>query len=240
MTEGSWTNMSFGYLEQNIEQVHRRIRAAEEYAGREPDSVRMIAAVKYATIEEINYLHTVLGVKDLGENRVQQLLEHYEGLADRESVRLHFIGTLQTNKVKYIVDKVCMIHSVDSVKLAAEIDKQAKKHGVIMDILAEVNSGEEENKSGLLPREVEDFCMQIGEFSNVRLCGFMTMAPKCDKKEDYIKYFQQTYAQVLDIWTKKLHNIDRPILSMGMSESFEEAIACGSDMVRIGRSLFVK
>ncbi len=232
--------MSFGYLERNISGVRQRIREAERLAGRQTDSVQMIAAVKYATMEEINHLHTALGVNDLGENRVQQLLEHYEGLADRETARLHFIGTLQTNKVKYIIDKVCMIHSVDSVRLAAEIDKQAKKHGLVMDVLAEINSGEEENKSGLLPREVEDFCMQIGEFSNLRLCGFMTMAPKCDKKEDYIKYFQQTYAQVLDIWTKKLHNIDRPILSMGMSESFEEAIACGSDMVRIGRSLFVK
>ena len=109
-----------------------------------------------------------------------------------------------------------------------------------MDVLVEINSGEEESKGGVLPSEVEAFCLQLSEFSHIRLRGFMTMAPKCDKKEDYLKYFQQTYKQVLDIWTKKLHNIDRPILSMGMSESFEEAIACGSDMVRVGRSLFVR
>jgi uncharacterized pyridoxal phosphate-containing UPF0001 family protein len=109
-----------------------------------------------------------------------------------------------------------------------------------MDVLVEINSGEEESKSGLLPSEVEEFCLSLGQFSNLHHRGFMTMAPKCEKKEDYLKYFQQTYAQVLDIWTKKLHNIGRPIISMGMSDSFEEAIACGSDIVRIGRSLFIK
>ena len=133
-----------------------------------------------------------------------------------------------------------MIHSLDSLKLAAEIDKQAKKHGIVMDVLVEINSGEEINKSGVMPSEAEEFCQALEAFSSVRVRGFMTMAPKCDKKEDYIKYFQQTYAQVLDIWTKKLHNIDIPIISMGMSESFEEAIACGSDIVRVGRGLFVK
>ena len=232
--------MDFEYLRRNTEDVRRRIREAELRAGRGENDVLFLAAVKYAEMDEINYLHRVLGVKDLGENRVQQLLAHYEGLEDKESVRLHFIGTLQTNKVKYIIDKVCMIHSLDSLKLAAEIDKQAKKHGVVMDVLVEINSGEEENKSGLLPSEVEAFCVSLGQFSNIRHRGFMTMAPKCEKKEDYIKYFQQTYAQVLDIWTQKLHNIGRPLISMGMSESFEEAIGCGSDIVRIGRSLFVK
>ena len=126
------------------------------------------------------------------------------------------------------------------MKLAIEIDKQAKKHGIVMDVLVEINCGEEESKSGLLPDEVEDFCLAIRSLEGIRLRGFMTMAPKCDKKEDYLKYFGQTYAKVLDIWTKKLHNIDRPIISMGMSDSFEEAIACGSDIVRVGRSLFIK
>jgi pyridoxal phosphate enzyme (YggS family) len=133
-----------------------------------------------------------------------------------------------------------MIHSLDSLKLAAEIDKQAKKHGLVMDVLVEINSGAEESKSGILLEQAEEFCLAIGQFSGIRLCGFMTMAPKCEKKEDYLKYFGQTYAKVLDIWTKKLHNIGRPIISMGMSDSFEEAIACGSDIVRVGRGLFVK
>ena len=231
--------MAFEYIEKNVTETRERIRKASLRAGRGEDEVLLIAAVKYAEAAEIDALCRRFGVTDIGENRVQQLLEHYEQL-ELPDVRWHFIGTLQTNKVKYIIDKVCMIHSLDSLKLAAEIDRQAKKHGLVMDVLVEVNSGEEESKSGLLPCEVEEFCLSLGQFSNLRHRGFMTMAPKCEKKDDYLKYFSQTYAQVLDIWTKKLHNIDRPILSMGMSESFEEAIACGSDMVRVGRALFAK
>ena len=231
--------MAFEYIEKNVAETRRRIREAALRAGREAESVYLLAAVKYADAAEIDALCHRFGVTDIGDNRVQQLLEHYEQL-DLRDVNLHFIGTLQTNKVKYIIDKVCMIHSLDSLKLAAEIDRQAKKHGLVMDVLVEVNSGEEESKSGLLPSEMEEFCLSLCQFSGLRHRGFMTMAPKCEKKEDYLKYFSQTYAQVLDIWTKKLHNIDRPILSMGMSESFEEAIACGSDMVRIGRVLFAK
>ena len=229
--------MDHGYLDRNMESVRSRMAVACEKAGR--DGVTMVAAVKYADVEEINYLCDHLGVTDIGENRVQQLLEHYEGLNDR-NVNVHFIGTLQTNKVKYIVDKVCMIHSVDSVKLAAEIDKQAKKHGRVMDILVEINSGEEQSKSGILPADAEALCIEISKFENISLKGFMTMAPRCEKKEDYIKFFSQTYAQVLDIWTKKLHNISSPVISMGMSESFEEAIASGATVVRIGRCLFEK
>ena len=199
----------------------------------------MLAAVKYAEPEEIEYLYKECGVKQVGENRVQQLIAHLEAI-DCEGLEFHFIGTLQTNKVKYIVDKVKMIHSVDSLKLASEIDKQAAKHGIVMDVLVEINSGEEQNKSGVMPNEAEGLCLKIAELKNLNLRGFMTMAPKCENKEDYLKYFQQTYAQVLDIWTKKLHNIGRPIISMGMSDSFEEAIACGSDIVRIGRRLFAR
>jgi pyridoxal phosphate enzyme (YggS family) len=230
--------MSFEYIERNLACVREKIEAARVAAGRE-EPVTMLAAVKHAEPEEIEYLYRELGVRQVGENRVQQMLEHIEAL-DCEGLEFHFIGTLQTNKVKYIIDKVKMIHSLDSLKLAAEIDKQAKKHNIVMDVLVEVNCGEEENKSGLMPSEVEAFCLALPKFSALRLRGFMTMAPKCEKKENYLKYFQQTYAQVLDIWTKKLHNIGRPIISMGMSDSFEEAIACGSDIVRIGRSLFIK
>ncbi len=231
--------MDFSYIDKNVENIRERMTKAALNVGRDGGEVLLLAAVKYADSEEIDYLTHKCGVKDIGENRVQQLLEHYEKI-DTTDVNIHFIGTLQTNKVKYIIDKVTMIHSLDSLKLAAEIDKQAKKHGLVMDVLVEINSGEEENKSGILPNETEDFCLALSQFSNIRLRGFMTMAPKCDKKEDYLKYFQQTYAQVLDIWTKKMHNISKPIISMGMSESFEAAIECGSDIVRIGRSLFVK
>ena len=230
--------MSFEYIDRNLSEVRERIAEAEKKVGRE-GSVMLLPAVKYAEPEEIEYLYRHAGITQVGENRVQQMLEHIEAI-DCEGLEFHFIGTLQTNKVKYIIDKVKMIHSLDSLKLAAEIDKQAKKKGIVVDVLVEVNCGEEENKSGLLPSEVEEFCLSLSQFGNIRHRGFMTMAPKCEKKEEYLKYFQQTYAQVLDIWTKKLHNISRPVISMGMSDSFEEAIACGSDIVRVGRRLFVK
>ena len=230
--------MAFEYIERNVREVREKIDAARVVAGRDED-VMMLAAVKYAEPAEIEYLYRECGVRQVGENRVQQMLEHIEAI-DCDGLEFHFIGTLQTNKVKYIVDKVKMIHSVDSFKLAAEIDKQAAKHGLVMDILVEINSGEEESKSGVLPKDAEELCQKIAALEHVKQRGFMTMAPKCEKKEEYLKYFQQTYAQVIDIWTKKLHNIGKPIISMGMSDSFEEAIACGSDIVRIGRRLFIK
>ena len=230
--------MDYSYIDKNVADIRGRMKSAAEGAGRQ-DNTLLLAAIKSADVGEIRYLHEVLGVNDVGENRVQQLMERYDQIKS-DSINIHFIGKLQTNKVKYIIDKVCMIHSLDSVKLAQQIDTQAKKHGIVMDVLVEVNSGEEENKSGVMPDEVEAFCEEICKFESIRLRGFMTMAPKCEKKEEYCKYFSKTYKLVLDIWTKKLHNIDRPIISMGMSESFEEAIACGSDIVRVGRALFAK
>ena len=227
------------YLNENLAEIRARIDAAKacrpkEYADRD---VTLLAAIKYTDAEHVNYLHRVLGVTDVGENRVQQLLARWDAL-DREGLRIHFIGTLQSNKVKYIIDKVCMIHSLDSLSLAREIEKQAAKHGLVMDVLVEINSGCEESKSGLCPDEVADFCAALSEFPHIKLRGFMTMAPKCEKNEDYRKYFQETSRQCLDIWQKKLHNIGRPILSMGMSGSFEAAIEEGADIVRIGRALF--
>ena len=223
------------YMDQNVEAIRARIRAAEERSGNR--DVLMLAAIKYTDAEHVNYLHRELGVNDVGENRVQQLLERWDAL-DRENLRVHFIGTLQKNKVKYIIDKVVMIHSLDSESLAAEIEKQAAKHGIVMDVLVEINSGNEENKSGIAPEDAEAFCTSLSKYEHIRLRGFMTMAPKCEKNEDYRKYFHKTSQQCLDIWQKKLHNIGRPILSMGMSGSFEVAIEEGSTMVRIGRALF--
>ena len=231
--------MSFEYIDRNVAGVVERIEKAKLAAGRANDNVMLLAAVKYAEPAEIEYLYHHAGITHVGENRVQQLLAHREAI-NCEGLDFHFIGTLQTNKVKYIIDKVSMIHSLDSLKLAAEIDKQAKKHGIVMDVLVEINSGAEESKSGVLPEELEAFCDAIEAFENINHRGFMTMAPKCEKKEEYLKYFQQTYRQVLDIWTKKRHNISKPIISMGMSDSFEEAIMCGSDIVRVGRGLFIK
>ena len=226
--------MAFSYVDENLAAIRARIDAARDRSGGR--EVTLLAAVKYTDTEHINYLHS-LGVNDIGENRVQQLLEHWEAL-DRENLRVHFIGTLQKNKVKYIIDKVSMIHSLDSLSLAQEIEKQAAKHGIVMDVLVEINSGMEENKSGILPDEAAAFCESLGQFSHLNLRGFMTMAPKCEKNEEYRKYFCKTSQLCLDIWQKTLHNIDRPILSMGMSDSFEIAIEEGADIVRVGRALF--
>lgn len=227
------------YVKQNVKEITNRIRAAEERSRDSfPDrEISLVAAVKYTDAEHINYLHRECGISDVGENRVQQLLERFDAL-DREGMRIHFIGKLQSNKVKYIIDKVCMIHSLDSPSLAGEIEKQAAKRGLCMDVLVEINSGCEENKSGLLPSEAADFCLSLADYPHLNLRGFMTMAPKCEKNEEYRKYFRETYQLCLDIWQKKLHNIGRPILSMGMSDSFESAIEEGATLVRVGRALF--
>ena len=224
-------------MDRNLAGIRERIREALERSGRE--QVTLVAAIKYTDAAHVNYLHRVLGVHDVGENRVQQLLERWDAL-DREGLRIHFIGKLQRNKVKYIIDKVCMIHSLDSEDLAREIEKQAAKHDLVMDVLVEINSGCEENKSGLHPDAVAEFCKTLGDYPHLHLRGFMTMAPKCDKKEEYQKYFQKTSRQCLDIWQKTLHNIGRPLMSMGMSGSFEAAIEEGADLIRIGNALFAE
>ena len=222
------------YVDKNLAAIRARINDAADRSGSR--EVTLLAAVKYTDTEHINYLHS-LGVNDIGENRVQQLLEHWDAL-NHENLRVHFIGTLQKNKVKYMIDKVSMIHSLDSISLAQEIEKQAAKHGIVMDVLVEINSGMEENKSGISPEDAAAFCEALGQFSHINLRGFMTMAPKCEKNEEYREYFHKTSQLCLDIWQKNLHNIGRPILSMGMSDSFEVAIEEGADIVRVGRALF--
>ena len=227
----------FSYIERNVKAVRESIRNAQKDSPYDGE-VCLLAATKYASAEEMNALCRY-GVKDVGENRVQQLLEKYDKL-NKEELNIHFIGTLQKNKVKYIVDKVCMIHSVDSVELAAEIDKRCAAIGRVMDVLVEVNIGEEDAKSGVSPSEVQEFVDKILSFEHLRLKGIMTMAPKCEKKEDFIKYFRETYSIYLDISTKKLHNIGRTVLSMGMSDSYAFAVSEGATLVRVGRALFEK
>ena len=161
--------MDFSYIDKNVADVRARMRRAQESAGRGEDEVLLLAAIKSAETEEVRYLHNSLGINDVGENRVQQLLERYDAIKS-DDLNIHFIGKLQTNKVKYIIDKVYMIHSLDTLRLAAEIDKHAKKHGLKMKVLVEINSGEEENKSGVLPQDVERFCEEIMKFDSIELC----------------------------------------------------------------------
>ena len=231
--------IDYSYLDRNVGKIKEKISAAALSAGRDESEIVLMSAVKSADADEINYIHRNLGISDIGENRVQQLLERWDKL-DREGMRVHFIGSLQTNKVKYVVDKVYLIHSLDSERLAAEIDKQAKKKGVVAKVLVEINSGNEENKGGIEAEDAAAFCLGLAKYENIELCGFMTMAPKCERREDYFPYFEKTREIGNEIWHNILGKEGEPILSMGMSESYEEAIACGSNMVRVGRGMFVK
>lgn len=223
-------------LKENFADIRRRIDDAKANSPYGQD-VTLLCATKTVPPEVINYAINELGVTDIGENRVQELLSKYNDL-DKDRVNIHFIGSLQTNKVKYIIDKVCMIHSVDSLKLAKEIDNRARKIGKVMDILIEVNIGEEENKGGVSPEKLEQLIEEISTLDNVRVRGLMTIAPNCEENAEYQKYFAKTYQFFIDILPKKIHNIYKPILSMGMSDSFETAIGCGSNLVRLGTVLF--
>ena len=225
-------------IEENLAAVRAAIEKAAKEAGRDPDEILLLAATKTVPVEQINYA-AERGLTDIGENKVQELLAKYDGY-DKEKLRIHFIGRLQKNKVKYIVDKVCLIHSLDSIPLAEEIEKQAAKRGITMDVLVEVNSGREENKGGVLPEELPAFLADLRRFPHVRLRGLMTIGPNLEEKSAYIKYFRETYQIFLDIFEKKPHNKEGVILSMGMSDSFEQAICCGSSLVRIGSAIFGK
>ena len=231
--------MDYSYLDRNVGEVRRRIADAAKACGREPDKITLVAAVKYADVDEVNYMCKNLGVAVIGENRVQQLTEKWEKL-DIGDAKIHFIGSLQTNKVKYIIDKVDLIHSLDSDRLAAEIDKQARKKGIKARALVEINSGNEESKGGIDASDAAAFCLLLAKYENIELCGFMTMAPRCEDKNDYYGYFGKVKSLSDEIWHNVLKKDGEPIISMGMSESFEIAIECGATMVRVGRQLFAK
>ena len=239
MTESGLIDMDYSYIRENVAAVRERMAEAARRSGRSIDDVLLLAAIKSADADEVNFIHRELGIHDVGENRVQQLTERYDKL-DREGLNMHFIGSLQTNKVKYISDKVSLIHSLDSMHLAEEINKRAKKRGIITRVLVEINSGNEENKGGIEPVDAEGFCYELQNLESIELCGFMTMAPRCENKSDYFKYFGATHDLSHKIWKESLGRKGNPIISMGMSESFEEAIECGATVVRIGRTLFHK
>ncbi len=233
--------MDYTYLQDNVARVRQELEAAARAGGYDPAGVTLMAAVKSADVGEINYLHRALGIHAVGENRVQQLLERYEQL-DREGLTIHFIGSLQTNKVKYIIDKVDMIQSLDSERLAREIERQAARVGRVMDVLLEINSGHEEAKGGVPPEEVEALARRItgGEFPHIRLRGFMTMAPRCTE-EAYHGYFSATREQGRRLWATLAAEgrvEGDMVLSMGMSESYRIAAAEGATLVRVGRGLF--
>jgi len=200
------------------------------------EDVILLAATKTRTPDEINYLADC-SVKYIGENKVQELIEKYDGI-DKEKFVIHFIGTLQTNKVKYIIDKVSMIESVDREELAAEINKQAAKRGIVMDVLMEVNVGMEESKSGVSPQKALELADRISSFPNLRLCGVMTIPPVCVNEETQKGYFEKING-IFDA-VKAAHPENRNIKyrSYGMSGDYGCAVECGSNIVRIGTGIF--
>ena len=222
-------------IEENLAVIRKNIEDACKRCGRNPDEVKILAVTKTRDANTINRA-IELGLTDIGENRVQELLSKYDEV-DKRAV-WHIIGHLQKNKVKYIADKVSMIHSVESYSLAEEIDRQCRKAGKVMDILAEVNVSGETSKSGIKPSEAESFIKSICGFPNIRVRGLMTMAPFGANDDELHQIFSTLYKISVDILTKKLDNVTMDYLSMGMSNDYVIAVEENSTIVRIGRGLF--
>jgi pyridoxal phosphate enzyme (YggS family) len=224
-------------IRERYAEVKRRVDEAALRSGRKPEDVRLIAVTKTHPASEINEAIEA-GAADIGENRVQEVLEKYDSVSP---VRWHLIGHLQTNKVRQIIDKVVMIHSVDSLKLAREIDKRAAAAGITMDVLIEINSAMEETKSGIpaadLRQLVTDICAECG---NVRVCGIMCIPPIAAEPEDSRPYFREAAELFEDMkgWDLPAERFAPTELSMGMSGDFEVAVEEGATMVRVGSSIF--
>lgn len=217
---------------ENYKNAMSRLETALEESGRSIKDVLVIGASKTMPLERILFVRDNTDVKIFGENRVQELLEKYT-----PDVRWHFIGQLQTNKVKYIVDKVELIHSVDRLSLLQEIDRQAKKYGKVQDILIEVNIGGEEKKGGVAPAEVIDFAKEVDKYPSVRLKGLMSVLPNVEK--DVLNAFYLQLSKLYDTLKQtRLDNADIRYLSAGMSNDYDVAVKYGADIVRLGRALF--
>lgn len=222
-------------VQDNYNHVKERVEKVAVKSGRSPKDITLIAVSKTKPLSDIEELITI-GVNDFGENKVQELCEKFENVS--KSVNFHLIGHLQTNKVKYVVDKACLIHSVDSIKLAKEIQKEAAKRNIISEILIEVNVAEEESKYGLKVDEVIPFVKEISAFSNIHVNGLMTIAPFVENPEENRKYFRTLKQLSLDIISKNIDNISMNVLSMGMTNDYEVAIEEGATMVRVGTAIF--
>ena len=219
----------------NLARINEQIKASAEACGRSADDVLLVAVSKTRTPEEIN-IAIDAGVTDIGENKVQEIMDKYDAV---KPVKWHMIGHLQTNKVKYIIDKVSMIHSVDSYKLAVEIDKRAKSHGITMDILLQVNSAQEESKFGITTDETEKLIKDILEnCENIRIRGLMCIAPFAEDHEEIKVYFEEVRKQYDQFGKIEHERLDFKYLSMGMSHDFPVAIEAGSNLVRVGSAIF--
>lgn len=222
-------------LTENLKQVQQKIEAACARAGRDSSEVTLVAVSKKKPLSDIETLIEA-GQLEYGENYVQELCDKYEQVS--QPVRWHMIGHLQRNKVKYIIDKTVLIHSVESTSLARQIEKEAEKKGVDADILIQVNVAGEETKFGLDSEETMSMVKEISQLPHVHIKGLMTSAPFVDDPEENRCYFRKLHELFIDIQKKNIDNVDMKILSMGMTNDYEVAIEEGATMVRVGTGIF--
>lgn len=222
-------------LQENLVQVEKNIETACQRAGRSRDEVTLIAVSKTKPVRMLQEAYD-LGVRVFGENKVQEMTEKYEVLP--RDIHWHLIGHLQRNKVKYIIDKAELIHSVDSLRLAETIEKEAAKHQMTANILIEVNVAKEESKFGLMPEELDSFVDKISVFPHIRVKGLMTIAPFVSNPEENRPIFACLRKLSVDIARKNIDNITMSILSMGMTNDYQIAIEEGATMVRVGTGIF--
>ena len=219
----------------NLNEVEQNIITACEKSGRNREEITLIAVSKTKPVSLLEEAYGA-GVRNFGENKVQEMCEKYELM--EKDIKWHMIGHLQTNKVKYLIGKTALIHSVDSYKLACEIEKQAAKHDCIMDVLIEVNIAEETSKFGLNTQEVIELVKAVSTLPNIHIKGLMTVAPFTNNPEDNRLYFRNLKQLSVDIAQKNIDNVDMSELSMGMTGDFEVAIEEGATMVRVGTGIF--
>lgn len=222
-------------ITENLEQVRKNIQDACRSVGRDPEEVTLIAVSKTKPVELLQEAYQA-GARDFGENKVQEIMDKYPQLPS--DIRWHMIGHLQRNKVKYIVDKAAMIHSVDSLRLAQTIEQEAAKHDVQVPILLEVNVAEEDSKFGLKMDEVLPLIEAIAEFPHIRVCGLMTIAPYVENAEENRMLFRQLKKLSVDIAAKNINNVSMSVLSMGMTGDYQVAVQEGATMVRVGTGIF--
>lgn len=222
-------------IQENIASVEQNIKAACKRANRNPEEVTLIAVSKTKPLSDIEEA-IACGMREFGENKVQELMDKIPNVST--PVHWHLIGHLQTNKVKYIVDQGLLIHSVDSVKLAREIQKEAEKKQVECDILLEVNVAGEESKFGFSPEEVLSAVQEIAAMPRVHIQGLMTIAPFVENPEENRSIFANLHKLLLDIKTRNIDNVNMSVLSMGMTNDYEVAIEEGATMVRVGTAIF--
>ncbi len=223
-------------ISDNLRRVRERIAEATSKRG-DGKEVSLLAATKTVCTDDIIFAADALGLKIAGENRAQEFRDKFDILRPHLD-QFHFIGHLQSNKLKYVVGKADLIHSVSSLRLAEEIDTMAEKQGIIQPVLIEINCAAEEAKSGFLPQDAPFVIDEFERFSHLDLRGIMTMGPSGVEKCVLRKYFSETYQIFIDNFAKKTHNIRETVLSMGMSDSFDLAIEEGATMVRVGSAIF--